>query len=70
MISIPKHTAPVTPIIEPLGVSVKDAAKALSISERTLWQLTKDGKIPATKAGSRVIYSVDALKDFVNQNRR
>jgi DNA binding domain, excisionase family len=70
MIRISQTVAPITPAIAPLGVSVKDAAKALSISERTLWQLTKDGKIPSVRAGKRVVYSVDALKAFVNDNRR
>ena len=70
MIRITSPAAPTAPVVEPIGISAKEAAKALSISERTLWQFTKDGVIPAVKVGSRVIYSVDALREFVNGTRK
>ena len=70
MIRIPPKEMSSSPAIEPLCISAKDAARVLSISDRHLWQLTKDEKIPSVKIGCRVVYSVDALKDFVNQNRR
>jgi excisionase family DNA binding protein len=39
--------------IEPLLLTVRQAAKVLSISERTLWGLTKSGDIPAVRFGGR-----------------
>ena len=70
MIRVPQKEMPSSPTIEPLCISAKDAARVLSISDRHLWQLTKDKKVPSIKIGCRVVYSVDALKDFVNDNRR
>ena len=34
-----------------LAFRPRDAAKALGISERLLWQLTKDGVIPCVRVG-------------------
>ena len=70
MITIPKHVAPVTPSVDRIGLSAKEAAKSLGVCERTLWTLTKTGQIPVARAGRKLVYSVDALKDFVNDNRR
>jgi len=51
--------------IEPLAVNSRDAAKILSISERTLFKLTKEGKIACRKIGWRSLYPVAALKAFL-----
>lgn len=37
----------------------------LSISERTLWQLTRDGRISAVRFGRTVRYQVPDLLAFV-----
>lgn len=52
----------------PLGLRPREAAKALGISERSLWSLTKSGKIPHVRLGRSVIYPVATLKDFLNSN--
>ena len=52
--------------IEPLLLSSSEAAKALSISERSLWTLTKTEQIPCIKLGRSIRYSVDSLKDWIN----
>ena len=39
-----------------------DAAQLLAISERTLWTLTKEGKIPCVRLGRSVRYSVEDLR--------
>jgi excisionase family DNA binding protein len=39
-------------ISSPLALRPREAAKALSISPRLLWQLTKDGHIPCVRVGS------------------
>lgn len=50
---------------QPLALRAKEAAKALGISERYLWQLTKDGHIPCARIGSgkrqTVLYSSQEL---------
>jgi excisionase family DNA binding protein len=53
--------------IAPLSYRPRDAAKALGISERTLWQLTKDGVIPCVRlgAGRAVLYPVPELQAWL-----
>ncbi len=43
----------------------RDAAKLLGISERTLWTITKHGKLPAAKLGKSVRYREEDLKRYV-----
>lgn len=46
----------------PLALRPREAAAALSISERTLWSLTAPrGPIPAARAGRSVLYRVADL---------
>ncbi len=52
--------------VERLGVSIDEAAEMLSVSTRTIRELTASGKLACKKIGRRVIYSVDALKAFLN----
>ena len=42
---------PERPPISPLLLTLRQAAKVLSISERTLFTLTKDGALPAVRVG-------------------
>ena len=55
-----------TIISSPLALRPREAAKALGISPRLLWQLTKDGQIPCVRVGSgkrkSVLYPVDQLQ--------
>ena len=50
---------------EPLALRPKEAAKALGISTRHLWQLTHDGQIPCVRVGTgtrkTVLYPKDVL---------
>ncbi len=54
-----------------LALRPREAAKMLSISERTLWALTKQGRIPCVKLGegrtSAVLYPVSSLEEFLSQ---
>ncbi|HWY87154.1 MAG TPA: helix-turn-helix domain-containing protein [Gemmataceae bacterium] len=43
-----------------------DAARALGISIRLLWSLTRDGTIPAVRLGRAVRYSPAALAEWVS----
>lgn len=49
-----------------LSLSPREAARALGISERTLRRRTQpDGPIPVVRLGSRVLYPVDALREWL-----
>ncbi len=39
-------------VSSPLALRPRDAAKALGISPRLLWQLTKDGHVPCVRVGN------------------
>jgi excisionase family DNA binding protein len=55
----------------PLALRPRDAAKALGISPRLLWQLTHDGHIPCARIGTgkrrTVLYPVDQLLSWLEQ---
>jgi len=53
--------------LTPLLISGREAAKLLSVCERTLYSLTKAGEIPAVRIGRAVRYSVDELQAWVRR---
>ncbi len=57
-----------------IALRASEAAKALGISQRHLWQLSKDGKIPHRRVGDgkRVmcLYSVEVLKAWLSQEAK
>ena len=64
------------PIVDPpagtaltLMLRPREAAKALSISERTLWSLAKRRELRAVRIGRAVGYSVDELRDFIRRRQ-
>jgi excisionase family DNA binding protein len=48
----------------------RDAAKALALSERTLWELTKRGVIARLKIGASVRYDVKDLEAFIESQKQ
>lgn len=51
-----------------LLLSRADAAKALSLSQKTLWNRTYPrGPIPCVRIGARVLYAVVDLESFIGQ---
>ncbi len=50
---------------KPLAYRPRDAAKALGISERTLWGKTKAGLIPHLRVGRAVLYPVAVLERWL-----
>ena len=52
--------------IEPMLLTARQAARILSISERTLWSLTKDRQIPAVRIGRAVRYDPGDLRRWIN----
>jgi hypothetical protein len=60
---------PPTNVSSPLALRPRDAAKALGISPRLLWQLTKDEQIPCVRVGTgkrrTVLYPVPELQAWL-----
>jgi excisionase family DNA binding protein len=58
-------------IQSPLALRPREAAKALGISPRLLWQLTHDGEIPCVRVGSgkrkTVLYPTTTLKAWLSR---
>ncbi len=53
--------------VPPLALTPRDAARALCVSEKTLWSLTEPrGPIPAAKIGRLVRYDVNDLRAFLD----
>lgn len=45
--------------------TAQQAAPALAISKRKLWQMTKDGTVPHVKIGRSVRYPADELRAWL-----
>lgn len=50
---------------EALLLSPREAARALSICEKTLWTITQKGEIPVIKIGRLVRYPIEGLKAWI-----
>ena len=60
---------------EKLLLNAAEAAKLLSISERTLWELKKNGDIPYVPVGSGdkkqcIRYAMDDIRELVARRKR
>lgn len=55
-----------------LALRPKEAATALGIGERKLWELTQPrGPIPCARLGTCIVYPVDLLRDWLaNQAKK
>ena len=63
--------SPAKPVEQRLLLKPRDAAVRLSISERQLWAHTQPrGPIPATRIGTCVRYSVEALQRFFESQQQ
>jgi len=54
-----------TPALEPLAVDRTTAAAMLAISESSLRRLVRQSEIREKKIGTRAVYVVQELKDFL-----
>ncbi len=52
---------------ERLTINRREAAEMLGISERLLWTLTNAGEVPHLRLGSRVLYPVEALRQWIEE---
>jgi len=51
-----------------LALRAPDAATALGIGERNLWELTNRGDIPHVRIGRAVVYPVIGLETFLAEH--
>jgi excisionase family DNA binding protein len=52
--------------VERIGVSAETAAEMLGVGVRTMWTLAKEQKIRTVRIGTRVIFSVQSLREFID----
>jgi excisionase family DNA binding protein len=48
-----------------LSLRPREAARALGVSERWLWEKTKAGEIPCTKVGRVTLYPIAVLQEWL-----
>ncbi len=56
---------PPTDDLPRLALRPKDAARALGIGERLLWEMTNRGEIPCVRIGRCVVYPVVVLNEWL-----
>lgn len=61
----PAQTQPPVSGIEPLLVSVNEAARILGVSPWSCYKLLRDGKIDSRHIGSRRMVKVESLREYV-----
>lgn len=52
---------------DPLAYSVPDAAKAIGISERTMWELLRVRELRSFKLGHRTLIRAEELRSFIDR---
>lgn len=54
---------------EPLACRIKDAARILGLSVRTVWQLAHDGEIPVVRVGTgrrrSLLFPIEGLRSWL-----
>ena len=53
----------------PILLNLRDAARALAISSRSLWEWTKAGKVPHVRLGRRVLFAPEDLRRWAQSHR-
>lgn len=53
----------------PKLLTARDAAKTLAVCEKTLWNLTKRGEIPAVRSGRSVRYDPCDLSRWIERTK-
>ena len=62
---MPNNQLPKKLLLDP-----REAADALSISERHLWSLTASGSIPCIRIGRSKRYFVDDLREWIAEKKK
>jgi len=58
------------PVTKPLLLTVNEAAKALTVSPRTMWKLTADKKIRCIRINRLVRYDPQDLTAYIEQQKK
>lgn len=53
-----------------LALRPREAAKALGVSERTLWTWTQQGNVPFVRLGKAVLYPTDSLRRWLDDQAK
>jgi excisionase family DNA binding protein len=53
-----------------LAMRPREAAKALGVSERLLWEWTNRGIVPHVRLGKAILYPVDSLREWLNREAK
>lgn len=53
-----------------LALRPREAAKALGVSERLLWDWTHNSDIPHARIGRTILYPVDGLREWLSRQVR
>ncbi len=53
--------------MEPLAVSIKDAAKALGIGRTSIYAMIADGRLDAFKIGRRTLVRMELIRRLVEK---
>jgi len=69
-VDIPKSATGPEPETPCLAMRAREAAKALGISERLLWEWTDRGLVPHIRLGKAILYPVDSLRDWLKQQAK
>ena len=51
--------------MEPLAVSIKDAAKALGLGRTTIYAMIADGRLEAFKVGRRTLVRMESIRRVI-----
>lgn len=62
--SKPKPTTPC------LSLRLREAAAALGVSDRTLWEWTQRGDVPHIRRGGVVLFPVDGLRRWLDEQAK
>ena len=53
-----------------LALRMRDLAKALNLSIRSVWALTKAGVIPHIRLGGSILYPVDSIRQWLQEQAK
>jgi hypothetical protein len=62
-------TSPASKAAEPLLLTPREAARALAISERSLWSLTASGEVRCVRLGRAKRYAPADLRNYIDRLR-
>ena len=53
-----------------LAMRARETAKALGVSDRTLWDWTKNGDVPHIRRGKTILYPVESLRRWLDEQTK